>query len=81
MESTQRPLHDDYNLQFSCSCPVGILFIPARICVLKNRFRGWDQTGSNGANLSFPEVFNIAQKPGDPNNTRNDWIVGVINAA
>jgi hypothetical protein len=44
-------------------------------------FRGWDQTGSNGANLSFPQAFNIAQTPGDPNNSRNDWIVGVINAA
>ena len=43
--------------------------------------RGWDQTGSNGANLSFPQVFGIAQTPGDPNNSRNDWIVGVINAA
>ena len=38
--------------------------------------RDWDQTGSNGANLSFPEAFHINRKDGiDP------WIVGFINAA
>lgn len=38
--------------------------------------RGWDQTGSNGANLSFPQAFHIDKKTGvDP------WIVGIINAA
>jgi MFS family permease len=38
--------------------------------------RGWDQTGSNGANLSFPQAFDIAGETGiDP------WIVGLINAA
>ncbi|KAJ7213653.1 hypothetical protein B0H12DRAFT_1155841 [Mycena haematopus] len=41
----------------------------------------WDQTGSNGANLSFPIEFNI--DPNDPGSTgeRNQWIVGVINSA
>ncbi|KAJ7679753.1 hypothetical protein B0H17DRAFT_1077620 [Mycena rosella] len=41
----------------------------------------WDQTGSNGANLSFPIEFNI--DPNDPGATgeRNQWIVGVINSA
>lgn len=39
--------------------------------------RGWDQTGSNGANLSFPEEFGLV---GGPNAERNEWIVGVINA-
>jgi len=42
--------------------------------------RGWDQTGSNGANLSFPQEFGIASEPGTNRVTRNDWIVGVINA-
>ncbi|KAJ5099794.1 hypothetical protein N7532_006795 [Penicillium argentinense] len=46
--------------------------------------QGWDQTGSNGANLTFDRVFGI------PNNSpycatksecdRNQWIVGFINA-
>ncbi|KAJ6506742.1 hypothetical protein C8R45DRAFT_970404 [Mycena sanguinolenta] len=41
----------------------------------------WDQTGSNGANLSFPIEFNI--DPNDPGSTgeKNQWIVGVINSA
>lgn len=38
--------------------------------------RGWDQTGSNGANLSFPTALGIDRHDGiDP------WIVGLINAA
>ena len=35
-------------------------------------FRGWDNTGANGANLSFPEEFGI---------TDNTWLVGFINSA
>jgi 4-hydroxybenzoate polyprenyltransferase len=34
-------------------------------------FRGWDNTGANGANLSFPKEFGIED---------NTWLVGVINA-
>ena len=33
--------------------------------------RGWDNTGANGANLSFPQEFGIADQP---------WLIGVINA-
>jgi hypothetical protein len=46
--------------------------------------RGWDQTGSNGANLSFPEEFGIGagSKPlGTPNHDRDNWLVGLVNAA
>jgi hypothetical protein len=35
---------------------------------------GWDQTGSNGANLSFPQEFGIAGEG------RDEWIVGAINS-
>ena len=43
--------------------------------------QGWDQTGSNGANLSFPQEFGIPiNDPNDPNRERNEWIVGMINA-
>lgn len=47
--------------------------------------QGWDQTGSNGANLSFPQEFNIADV--GPACTAagtcemNSWIIGAINAA
>ena len=61
-------------------------------CVLRNHrhshldtdllisYRGWDQTGSNGANLSFPQALGIDNTPGSPNAQRNDWIVGLINS-
>lgn len=39
--------------------------------------RGWDQTGSNGANLSFPDAFGIPED----GNVRNQWLVGIVNAA
>lgn len=49
--------------------------------------QGWDQTGSNGANLSFPREFGIADSPpycGTDSNDQlcqdNAWIVGFINA-
>ncbi|KAL1645247.1 hypothetical protein SLS58_003954 [Diplodia intermedia] len=38
---------------------------------------GWDQTGSNGANLEWPAAFDL-----DPNTVTGDvWILGVVNAA
>lgn len=47
--------------------------------------QGWDQTGSNGANLSFPQEFGIADH--EPFCATagacetNSWIIGAINAA
>ncbi|KAH7169942.1 hexose transporter [Dactylonectria macrodidyma] len=47
--------------------------------------QGWDQTGSNGANLSYPQVFNIAssgeQCEAMGTCSRNSWIIGAINSA
>ena len=47
--------------------------------------QGWDQTGSNGANLSFPDVFGIDEGPDGPcaqkgTCARNQWLVGLINS-
>ncbi|KAL0937100.1 sugar transporter [Colletotrichum truncatum] len=47
--------------------------------------QGWDQTGSNGANLSFPQAFGISDR-GDAclaagTCERNSWIIGAINSA
>ncbi|KAF9446294.1 hypothetical protein P691DRAFT_776969 [Macrolepiota fuliginosa MF-IS2] len=53
------------------------LYMTVIICSLAAAVQGWDQTGSNGANLSFPDEFGLA---GGPNAERNEWIVGVINA-
>ena len=48
--------------------------------------QGWDQTGSNGANLSFPDAFGIDEGPGGPCEIAgtcesNQWLVGLINSA
>ncbi|RMY88901.1 hypothetical protein D0862_10327 [Hortaea werneckii] len=50
--------------------------------------QGWDQTGSNGANLSFPIEFGIADVPPycDPSNPNAElcqdrsWLVGFVNS-
>lgn len=46
-------------------------------------FRGWDQTGSNGANLSFPTDLGIGHgsDPNSPQANRDNWLVGLVNAA
>lgn len=52
--------------------------------------QGWDQTGSNGANLSFGQAFGIPDSPTTPDNLngcndaatceRNSWIIGFVNS-
>ncbi|KAF8152368.1 sugar transporter [Crassisporium funariophilum] len=56
------------------------LYLTVVICSLAAAVQGWDQTGSNGANLSFPQEFGLTSEPGNPDAEKNDWIVGVINA-
>jgi hypothetical protein len=51
-----------------------MLWYSISLCAVGAATQGWDQTGSNGANLSFPEEFGIAGKG------RDEWIVGVVNA-
>lgn len=47
--------------------------------------QGWDQTGSNGANLSFPQAFGIADTGAACTAAgtceTNSWIIGAINSA
>jgi sugar porter (SP) family MFS transporter len=50
------------------------------ICSLAAAVQGWDQTGSNGANLSFPIDLNINDADSDPNHIRNQWLVGLVNS-
>ncbi|KAJ4000044.1 hypothetical protein F5050DRAFT_1804521 [Lentinula boryana] len=50
------------------------------ICSIAAAVQGWDQEGSNGANLSFPDEFGISDGAGDPNASTNQWIVGLINS-
>lgn len=49
--------------------------------------QGWDQTGSNGANLSWPDDFGLYQegpecisKGGFAHCNDNQWLVGLVNS-
>lgn len=70
-----------------------LLYMTIFVCSIGAATQGWDQTGSNGANLSFPLEFGIPESspvgvlPGQPGYVtdaeaqRNQWLVGVVNAA
>ncbi|ANB11782.1 myo-inositol transporter ITR2 [Sugiyamaella lignohabitans] len=52
------------------------------VCSIGAAVQGWDQTGSNGANLSFPQEFGIdISDPANPDYEKNNWLVGMINSA
>ncbi|KAJ5609696.1 hypothetical protein N7528_010263 [Penicillium herquei] len=53
------------------------LYFTIILCSIGAAVQGWDQTGSNGANLSFPEAFGIPESK----SVKNQWIIGLINAA
>lgn len=58
-------------------------------CIILNSIsaaiQGWDQTGSNGANLSFPQAFGIADTGAECTAAgtceSNSWIIGAINGS
>ena len=52
-----------------------MLWYSISLCAVGAATQGWDQTGSNGANLSFPKEFGI-----DSGTGRDQWIVGLVNA-
>ncbi|KAJ5753953.1 uncharacterized protein N7511_008106 [Penicillium nucicola] len=51
-----------------------MLWYSIALCAIGAATQGWDQTGANGANLSFPQEFGIAGKG------RDEWIVGIVNS-
>lgn len=51
-----------------------MLWYSISLCAVGAATQGWDQTGANGANLSFPQEFGLT-RPG-----RDEWIVGLINS-
>ncbi|KAL8861922.1 MAG: hypothetical protein Q9178_001792 [Gyalolechia marmorata] len=51
-----------------------MLWYAISLCAVGAATQGWDQTGSNGANLSFHEEFGLTGEG------RDEWVVGVINA-
>jgi sugar porter (SP) family MFS transporter len=58
-----------------------LLYLTIFLCSVGAATQGWDQTGSNGANLSFPEEFGIAAVAGTPDYQKNSWLIGVVNSA
>ncbi|KAL2044666.1 hypothetical protein N7G274_002440 [Stereocaulon virgatum] len=62
------------------------LYFTVILCSIGAAVQGWDQTGSNGANLSWPVDFGVpdaAPKTGPVpgvNYDLNSWIVGVVNS-
>ena len=62
------------------------LYFTVILCSIGAAVQGWDQTGSNGANLSWPDDFGVpdaAPKTGNVpgvNYATNSWIVGVVNS-
>lgn len=57
-----------------------MLWYSISLCAIGAATQGWDQTGSNGANLSFPQAFGLTNEAGEVVPGREEWIVGVINA-
>lgn len=58
------------------------MYLTVILCSVGAAVQGWDQTGSNGANLSFPVEFGIPDDdPTAPDYNRNLWLVGLVNAA
>ncbi|KAJ9635503.1 hypothetical protein H2199_008506 [Coniosporium tulheliwenetii] len=56
------------------------LHITIIVCSIGAAVQGWDQTGSNGANLSFPTEFGISVNASVEPGLRehNEWIVGLV---
>ncbi|RWA09944.1 hypothetical protein EKO27_g5159 [Xylaria grammica] len=52
------------------------LYLTIATCSIGAAVQGWDQEGSNGANLSFPRQFGIGTE-----STRDTFLVGLINSA
>ncbi|ORX33819.1 hexose transport-related protein [Kockovaella imperatae] len=48
------------------------LYFLVIVCSIGSAVQGWDNTGANGSNLSFPKEFGIED---------NTWLVGLVNAA
>ncbi|KAI9703393.1 MAG: hypothetical protein M1820_005865 [Bogoriella megaspora] len=58
------------------------LYFTIILCSIGAAVQGWDQTGSNGANLSFPVYFGIGNGDtvGAPHQVRDSWLVGLVNS-
>ena len=51
------------------------LFLTIATCSIGAAVQGWDQTGTNGANIFFPKIYGIGS-----DSTRDNILVGLVNA-
>lgn len=62
-----------------------MLYITIFMNSIAAAIQGWDQTGSNAANLGFPNEFGIPDNPETSDCgsqcERNQWIIGFVNSA
>ena len=61
------------------------MYFTVILCSIAAAVQGWDQTGSNGANLSWPVEFGVNDSvpldgPPPPHLEYSQWIVGLVNA-
>jgi hypothetical protein len=61
-----------------------ILYFTIILNSIAAAIQGWDQTGSNGANLSWPVAFGIPDSGPEceaaGNCAANQWLVGLVNS-
>ncbi|KAL8951384.1 MAG: hypothetical protein Q9222_002634 [Ikaeria aurantiellina] len=57
-----------------------MLWYSISLCAVGAATQGWDQTGSNGANLSFPREFGLQDDQGNYYSGADEWIDGSVNA-
>ncbi|OCF41126.1 hypothetical protein I317_05040 [Kwoniella heveanensis CBS 569] len=69
----------EYEHKHKWSMSKDLLWVVA-VCAIGAAVQGWDQTGSNGANLGFPQEFGIARGLDEPGGARDTWILGLVNA-
>jgi hypothetical protein len=57
------------------------MYLTIVLCSVGAAVQGWDQEGSNGANLSWPTQFGVSDAVGAPNAANNGWLIGLVNGA
>ncbi|KAI0847238.1 hypothetical protein F5Y00DRAFT_242063 [Daldinia vernicosa] len=71
-EAEKKALHEEVTHRWRMP---GRLFLTIATCSIGAAVQGWDQTGSNGANIFFPAFYGIG---GDT--TRDRLLVGLVNS-
>ena len=56
-----------------------MMWFAVSLCAIGAATQGWDQTGSNGANLSFPIEFGLEDENGN-SDAFGFWIIGLVNS-